>query len=177
MRGLRLNVVLMTGVPFGVLMSLYLLWHLGTDDAARAIGYGAAAGFLFGAILDRFIARQGTPLIDEGPLARHEGERVLLVGAANHFLRGEGRGGKLMLTERRLIFTSHGKNFQNQGLEVPLAEIVSCRPRRTLGIIPNGLEVVRASGQVERFVVWNRQVWADRISGVCGPRSEGPQSD
>jgi len=174
---IRLKVVLSAGVPFGVLMGLYLLWRLGTDDAVRALWLGGASGLLFGLILDRFIARQGTPLIDDGPQAMHEGERVLLVGAANHFLRAEARGGRLMLTERRLIFTSHGKNFQNQGLEVPVAEIVSCRPRRTLGIIPNGLEVVRSGGKVERFVVWNHDTWAQRIREACLAGGARPQND
>lgn len=92
-----------------------------------------------------------------------EGEDVLLQGPANHFLKKEGRGGWLTLTQSRLAFRSHGKNIQNAPLDVFLEDIDSVSKSSTLGIIPNGLRVVTLAGKVESFVVSNRKHWVNLI--------------
>jgi hypothetical protein len=95
-----------------------------------------------------------------------EGEDIVFQGPANHFLKFEGRGGWLLLTNRRLIFRSHGVNIQNQPLEIPIAAVRSAVASRTLGIIPNGLQVELLDGHHERFVVNQRNTWEQKISSL-----------
>jgi len=47
-------------------------------------------------------------------------------------------------------------NTQLGPLDLPVAEIVSTRKYRSLGIVPNGLAVTMASGAEYRFVVGQR---------------------
>ncbi len=55
------------------------------------------------------------------------GERVLEELSANHFLGGEARGGKLLLTDRRIVFRPHRFNVQLDTWAVPRSEVTGAR--------------------------------------------------
>jgi hypothetical protein len=55
------------------------------------------------------------------------GERVLEEIAANHFLGGEARGGRLLLTDRRIAFRPHKFNVQLDTWAVPRSEMTGAR--------------------------------------------------
>jgi hypothetical protein len=148
-----------TGAPFGVVIAAFLFWLVGADGVLP----GLASGVAFGGLMSTFVAAQAKRMAIADSF---EGEPVIIQGPANHFAKGEGRGGWLTLTPTKLAFRSHGKNLQNHPVDIPLVHIVSIRPARTLGIVPNGLHVTTADGCIERFVVQNRQTWADRIRAV-----------
>jgi hypothetical protein len=88
-----------------------------------------------------------------------EGEAVILQGPANHFLRGEGRGGWLTLTPTRLAFRSHGVNLQNRPVDIDIDDVAEAVAVLTVGIVPNGLRIRRKDGQRESFVVSRRKEW------------------
>lgn len=54
-------------------------------------------------------------------------ERVLEEIPANHFLGGEARGGKLLVTDRRLVFRPHRFNVQLDTWAVPRSEVTGTR--------------------------------------------------
>jgi hypothetical protein len=56
------------------------------------------------------------------------GERVIEEISAGHFLGGESRGGKLLLTDRRIAFRPHRFNVQLDTWSVPRAEVTGARP-------------------------------------------------
>ncbi len=56
-----------------------------------------------------------------------ENEAVLKTGGSNHIVKNEGVGGKPVLTDRRLIFTSHKFNVQNHRFEIPIDEVLGYR--------------------------------------------------
>jgi len=89
--------------------------------------------------------------------------QIIHASAANHFLGYEGRGGKLTLTQDRLIFESHGINSQNQALIIPLQECASVSTCNLLFIVPNGLRIVTKSGKQEFFALWGRKTWVEAI--------------
>ena len=93
-----------------------------------------------------------------------ENETIIKEGPANHFVGMESVGGKLYLTNQRLFFKSHALNVQVHEASYRLDEIVSMKPRNTLGIIPNGMGVLLKSGQEERFVVYRRQDWMAKVT-------------
>jgi hypothetical protein len=92
----------------------------------------------------------GVPVIHDGP--------------ANHFYGGEGTGGWLYLTSRRVFFKSHSVNLHPHETTILLSEISDARPIKTARFIPNGLEVVLTTGQSERFVVEKHNQWSQAIS-------------
>ena len=51
------------------------------------------------------------------------GEVVVRTLMANHFLRGESRGGTLQITNRRLVFRPHRFNVQLTPWTLPLSEV------------------------------------------------------
>lgn len=96
--------------------------------------------------------------------ATFEGEAALFQGPANHFLKVEGRGGWLTLTKTRLAFRSHGKNIQNQPMDIAISNILKAKPTMTAEFIANGLRITKKDGEKESFVVSHRKEWAKRIS-------------
>ena len=94
------------------------------------------------------------------------GETLIKEGAANHFKGSEAVGGKLYLTNTRLIFKSHAFNVQAHEEAFQLGDITSVLPRKTLGIIPNGMTVTLKDGREEKFVINGRDDWMKQIAGA-----------
>lgn len=91
-----------------------------------------------------------------------DGEEMLFQAPANHIRGIEAVGGWLIITDQRLLFRPHRINIQKTEWSVPLQELIRVEPRRTLGIFPNGLRAVTASGE-ERFVVEDRMPWSREV--------------
>jgi len=127
---------------------------------------GLVAGIAFGGMMAKFTSTQRKRFAADRPDL--PGETILHDGPANHFMGLEGVGGWLYLTPQRLFFRSHAINLQPHETTLPLKEIASAQASRTLGIIPNGLRVVTASGAVERFVVEGQRQWSVAITEAKG---------
>lgn len=93
-----------------------------------------------------------------------EGETLLRHGAANMWRGIEAVGGRLYLTSERLVFESHGFNIQTGVTIIELPSISAVRTRRTLMLIPNGIELLLEDGTTQRFVVWRRAQWLSAIT-------------
>lgn len=86
-----------------------------------------------------------------------ENERIYFDVLANLFRGIEAVGGKLMITDRRLIFKSHTFNIQTGTTEILIEEITEVKKRNTLKIVPNGISVITKNGVEYNFVLWNRR--------------------
>lgn len=75
---------------------------------------------------------------------------------ANLFRGMEGVGGKLKITDRRLVFESHAFNIQTGITEIYFSQIAEVKKRNTMGIVPNGMSVITKDGVEFKFVLWNR---------------------
>jgi hypothetical protein len=93
----------------------------------------------------------------------HVSETVLKQGGASHFKGMEAVGGRLFLTNQRLVFKSHRFNIQVHQESYPLGDITAVEPRRGISIVGDGLAVVLSDGREERFVVFGRRDWITRI--------------
>ena len=94
-----------------------------------------------------------------------ENETIEFSKAANHFMGLEGVGGKLFITNKRVVFKSHTLNFQVQELTINYSDIVRVEFYNNLGIVPNGLRIILDSGKTEKFVVWKRKTIKSLIEG------------
>ncbi len=76
---------------------------------------------------------------------------------ANHLVTMDSTGGKLFVTNQRLIFNSHQLNFQAHQWSIDLNNIKEIKLSNTIGIIPNGLLVIDQQGKKDRFITWKRK--------------------
>ncbi|MGZ5662843.1 MAG: hypothetical protein ACXWG6_15860 [Usitatibacter sp.] len=156
--------VILGGLVFGVAMGLFLGLQTGS------LYYGFHGGFFcavaFGFAIKRFLkVSMASPrlALDAVAAGFSADETVVHHGPANHFKGIEAVGGKLFLTNQRLVFRSHRFNVQAHEESYPLDEIVSTEPARTLGIVPNGLLLQMRDGRRERFVVGGRSEWVSLL--------------
>ncbi|TCD11249.1 hypothetical protein EZ449_07100 [Pedobacter frigidisoli] len=129
------------------------------------IGYAAIsapiAGIFFGLLMYFFVNSKRVKA--QTALNNSNESDIIHSGGANHFKNAEALGGKLYLLPDRLEFKSHRFNIQNHAFSIGINEIKKIAFYKTLGIVPNGLEVVLKDGEVEKFVVNNRNLWKENI--------------
>jgi hypothetical protein len=100
-------------------------------------------------------------------------ESVLKEGRANLQRGAETVGGRLFLTDRRLIFEAHIFNVQRGADRYPLGAIEEMRPAWTklFGVIPlapNTLSVRTTDGAEHNLVVRGRNSWMEAIETAKG---------
>lgn len=150
---------LRTGIPFGILMSVYYM-VTSDDPLVRVIASGALAGVVFGALMAAFLELQhrgGARYDPTGP-----GEELIRWQAARREQEDHSASGHLYLTGERLVFVAHEFSRPSDGLSMPLQEISSVRAGRSMGVLPNAVEVVRG-GVCDRFVVGDRRGWIRQL--------------
>lgn len=86
-----------------------------------------------------------------------EGEQVELQKVATHFMGIEAVGGKVFVTNMRVVFKTHDMNIQSTELSIPFSEIKSVEYRNTAGMIPNGMKIVLKTGEEKKFITWKRK--------------------
>ena len=89
-----------------------------------------------------------------------DGEEVVMKKAANHLVSNQFVGGKLYLTNMRVVFVSHGLNLINHEISFFYQDIYSC-VKSKLG---NGMIIITENGEEFPFVVWGRKVWIAEIN-------------
>jgi len=97
-----------------------------------------------------------------------QGEQVVKESAANLQKNVETVGGRLCLTNQRLVFESHKFNLQGGTTELELSSIQSSHPCWALflgflPLFPNSLAVSTKQGKEYRFVLFGRHAWAAAI--------------
>ena len=91
-------------------------------------------------------------------------ETEIIEVLANLFRGAEAVGGKLKVTTKRLIFSSHSFNFQRGITEILMKDIESFKFANSLFVIPNKL-IIKLKNRTEyAFVLNNRAVIAKLIS-------------
>lgn len=95
-------------------------------------------------------------------------EKIVKEGSANLQKNIETVGGKLYLTNQRLVFEAHALNIQSGAIEVELANIQSSEKCWTklfgiLPLFPNSLAVYTKEGKEFRFALFGRGAWAAAI--------------
>ena len=95
-------------------------------------------------------------------------ESVLMEGSANkkQFL-GITKGGKLILTSKKIVFIAHALNFGSKYDEIPLSSVaISGDKLNILVPTPNLIKVITKDGKQHQFVVVGKQKseWKQKIS-------------
>ena len=160
----RLFLFLTNGIIFTLLLSIthYFLdggainWY---KMALQGVFFGVFMAVVFPFLFKKFAVKLGKSIYpDLGKL-----EVVETEGPANLFRGAEAVGGKLFLTNERLIFKSHKLNINTGQSDFPFSEIFEISPRKTAGLIDNGLRLRLVDGREFDFVVANRETWSDKL--------------
>lgn len=152
--------LLSVSVTFGYGFILYLLDNELTlkNLVGMSLIYGVAMTlffiFLFPKLMNKLVGKR-VDTIKPSLLADEVLEREIF---ANLFRGFEGVGGKIFLTNQRLIFKSHSLNIQKGQTNIDYNDIVSVTKRKTMKLINNGIKVTTKEGKVYYFVVNNRDV-------------------
>ena len=105
----------------------------------------------------KFCPKCGVPISnDVTPQSQSEDEQILMDVGANFFRGIEAVGGRLKITTKRLVFSSHLINVQFGTTEIPINNIEHLEKARTLGLVNNQMIVVLKSGVKYKFVINNR---------------------
>ena len=101
------------------------------------------------------------------------GESQVRVGKANKTSLFWASGGKLILTNQRLLFLGHGMNLGKRGLVLELKDVFSVEKGITFSIfapipIPNAIKIHGQDGTVHKFTVTKRGEWIEAISKILG---------
>ncbi|MCF7792771.1 MAG: hypothetical protein K9N09_02295 [Candidatus Cloacimonetes bacterium] len=148
---------------FGFFMTLFVvgLFSLQNGFSVKLVYWGFAvgvfSGILFSIMLYAFVQnmKNNIKLIDIELL---ENEKIILEDTANHIKRMNSAGGKLFLTNKRIIFKSHGANIKTYNLQFQLSDIDDIRIYKILVFIHYGIKILH-DDKVVNFMVENPEVW------------------
>ena len=84
------------------------------------------------------------------------GETVILEKLANIRRKFEYAGGKVVLTNQRVLLVPHAMNLDSRPAEVALADIASVEPFSQFGFVPTGVRLTRNDGAQQHFICWGR---------------------
>lgn len=149
-------------IPYALLMSLFRI-VTGNFGVPELIGV-AIGSLLFGTMFTIFILLFTRWQMKKITIAVDPGETLVKEAGANRILSGEGVGGKLALTDKRLVFKSHKLNIQVHQFSVPLNEIQSVAAGKTGGFLKNVLMVCLNDGSRNKFIVFEPDEWVSAIN-------------
>jgi hypothetical protein len=153
-----------------------------TSEILESVGggllEGAFAGLLFWWILGIFFTRfmgwfvkkftQSDLLREQMKIMTNPGESIQFEKFATHFKGIERVGGKMYLTQNRLIFKSHHFNIQNHQLSMDLEEITEASDCEIDSY--KALAITRTNNRNERFEVEQLDEWLSRLNKVITGR-------
>lgn len=91
-------------------------------------------------------------------------ENIEIEGPANLFRGMLGIGGKLFLTNRKVIFKPHKLNIQNRQTDIDYGNISELIERKTAKLIDNGIRIKTNDGEEYDFVVNEREKWVEKLN-------------
>lgn len=125
-----------------------------------AIITGLLFGFSFVLIQPYIKKYADTHLLGKIKIIVPENEHVVLEGGANHFVKSEAVGGKLLLTDKRIIFKSHKFNFQNHEQSFLLYDLKDVRKEEKYKL---GFSFELRNNEIHKFNVDAPQEWIDTL--------------
>ena len=162
------------GLFFGIIMAVFFilkdLWtaeNYTAETLIRIIAVGLISGIIAAILFGYGISKIAPKLANSiSKLETEADEKLLLNSPANHYKKLEAVGGKLFLTNKRLVFKSHNSNIQNHEIHIALNDIVKIERFKNFKITNNGVSVLCRNGKIEKFVVEKPEEWIERINTV-----------
>lgn len=130
----------------------------------QSVLFGIFFGIGFPYINEKF-ARKFSKKVGKNIIPNLEADETIEIEGPGNLFRGmEGVGGKLFLTNKKLIFKAHKINIQRGQTDIAYQNIQEIIKRKTLKLIDNGIRVVTTDHQEFDFVVNERDLWYEKIN-------------
>jgi hypothetical protein len=166
----KIKVVLsiLIGLLFVGIMSLIHYWIDGNFQSLNSylfqgIFFGLFMGIGFPYVTQKFGSKITSKLGKNITPELTPDEQVEIEGPANLFCGIEGVGGKLFLTNKKVIFKSHNINIQKGQTNINYENITELIKRKTLKLIDNGIRIKTNEGKYFDFVVNERDKWVAKL--------------
>ncbi|MDM8158534.1 GRAM domain-containing protein [Labilibaculum sp. K2S] len=160
----RIIFVLLSGIPYGIVLlllnyifDLYTIKSVLYQTLFFTILFGIGFPFVLEKLVPKMLSKVKNPEM-------HADETIIFEDGASLF-RGAlvAVGGKLFLTNKRLIFNPHKYNFQKGETSIELSEITEISKRKTSRIMDNGLRVVTKDNTKYDLVLNDRDEWLKQL--------------
>jgi hypothetical protein len=155
----RTKSTLLAFAVFGLAMGIYSALATRSLLLGLVLGVIAGAGFAVFIWIFRIVVQRSRRFGMKNVTGWADDEAIIRSGPANMFRHGLAEGGMLFLTNTRVRFRTHRASAEVGDYSFPVAHISSVQPCRTLGVVPNGIEVNMSDGRSNRFVVEDRAEW------------------
>ena len=139
---------------------LYSLNSLIFQGVFFGIFFGIGFPYINEKLAGKFSNKMGIKIKPELEL----NEEIEIEGPANLFRGIEGVGGKIFLTNKKLIFKSHKINIQKGQTDIEYSTIKEIVKRKTAKLIDNGIRIITDDGKEFDFVVNERDLWFEKIN-------------
>ncbi|PZX50600.1 GRAM domain-containing protein [Algoriphagus chordae] len=164
----KAGLVLLNGGLFMVLLVLsHYVWKGEFHDwyvlIFQGLFFGVFMAFGFPYVFGKIANSLGVRLGKSIHPALNTSEEIETEGPANLFRGAEAVGGKLFLTNERLIFKSHKINIRTGQSNFPYETITDVQARKTGKLIDNGLRILTTDGSEFDFVVAERASWMEKL--------------
>ncbi|WP_084061622.1 GRAM domain-containing protein [Cellulophaga tyrosinoxydans] len=165
----RVIFALGTGVSYTLMLWLFdYFFDKNLYSTGSLIFQGVGFGVLFGIgfpyinqkLAEKFSNKIGTKI---KPNLKEE-EVIEIEGPANLFRGIEGVGGKIFLTNKKLIFKSHKINIQKGQTDIEYSTIKEIVKRKTAKLFDNGIRIITNNEKEFDFVVNERDLWFEKIN-------------
>ena len=130
----------------------------------QGVSFGLFMGLGFPYIIekfgDKFVGKVGKNNVPQ----MNDGEIIEIEGPANLLLGMEAIGGKLFLTNKKIIFKSHKVNIQRGQTEIHYEKVIELLKRKTRKLFDNGIRIKTNDGATFDFVVNERDKWMEELN-------------
>ncbi|NJB35294.1 hypothetical protein HCO57_01700 [Croceivirga sp. JEA036] len=91
-------------------------------------------------------------------------EHIEIEDTTNLWRGIEAVGGKLYLTNKKLVFKPHKLNIQKGQINIHYNNITEIRKRKTAKVIDNGIQIKTHDGNEFNFVINEREKWIEKLN-------------
>lgn len=130
----------------------------------QGIFFGVFMGLGFPYVTEKFGTRFTSQIGKNIKPELTQDENIEIEGPANLFRGMEGVGGKLFLTNKKVVFKSHKINIQKGQTDMLYENITEILKRKTAKLIDNGIRIKTNDGNKFDFVVNEREKWIEKLN-------------
>lgn len=161
----KIIISLLAGFKFATLHALFSVYIRGIEFSwslylFNLIFFGIFTGTIFLFIMKKFSER----LLKKVVIELNENEVIQHEGPTNLFRGIEAVGGKMVLTDKRLVFKSHNMNIQNGETQFDLVDIQEVKSRKIAKLFQTGMRLLTRNNDNVDFVVYDADTWVDKIN-------------
>lgn len=165
----RIITIILTGFLYvGILMMFDYLSNEKTNSLNslifQGVFFGVFMGLGFPYLTEKFATRFTSKIGKSIKPELTQDEIVQIEGPANLFRGIEAVGGKLFLTNKKIVFKSHKINIQEGQTEIHYENINDIVKIKTAKLINNGIRIKINDGKEFDFVVNERERWIEELN-------------